>query len=147
MLNYKIILIFLVILFQQNFAKTFSPTDSTKTGSIKISKQQQSKHLSTLNLLNFNEQKSKKHREQTLIIPKNSVLNWKLLELELSQNLYFNNNYNKKFDDFEYSKKKLQKFLALKYKEIPNYDLGKFGQYLGIIKKIFAMILGIISLL
>lgn len=50
-------------------------------------------------------------------------------------------------DKLASARKNISKFLMLKYNSIPNYDLGKFGKYLGISKKAFAIILGIISLL
>jgi len=50
-------------------------------------------------------------------------------------------------DKLTSAKNNISEFLILKYNNIPKYDLGKFGVYLGISKKVFAIILGIISLL
>ena len=53
----------------------------------------------------------------------------------------------KQHDKLASAKNSISEFLILKYNDIPKYDLGKFGVYLGISKKVFAIILGIISLL
>jgi hypothetical protein len=50
-------------------------------------------------------------------------------------------------DRFNLFKESLRNTLALEYKKRLKYDLGEFGRYLGISKQIFAIILGIISLL
>ena len=50
-------------------------------------------------------------------------------------------------DRFNLFKESLYKSLALEYKKRPDYELGEFGKYLGISRSIFAIILGIISLL
>ncbi len=53
----------------------------------------------------------------------------------------------KRQSDLAFAKNNISKFLLLKYSGIPNYDLGKFGEYLGISKNIFTIILAIISML
>ncbi len=50
-------------------------------------------------------------------------------------------------DRFNSFKESLKNSLSLEYKKRPNYDLGEITKYLGISQQIFAIILGIISLL
>jgi len=58
------------------------------------------------------------------------------------------------FDKIQISSDKLASFknswtrlMELEYKESTKYDLGKVGKYLGISKKVFAIVLAILSLL
>lgn len=80
---------------------------------------------------------SRKSRNNIFLIP----------NLDLNSDLTLTLNSFAQKDKLASAKNNISKFLMLKYNSIPNYDLGKFGVYLGISKKVFAIILGIISLL
>lgn len=147
MLIHKIIFSILIISVQQIIAQHSTNVDSITNDTSKIATAFHSKHLPKLNLLKENNQTDIQFNDSSLVMPRKrfkypSSLNFQILEYSKLKHYH-----KKRLDDFELSRKKLSKFLKAKYDEIPNYDLGKFGQYLGISKKIFAIILGILSLL
>ncbi len=144
---YKIIIAVLILSNQQILARNSTQVDSTKNDTNRSSKLLHSEHLPKLNLLRRNGQGFYKFQDSSLVLPDKNILPKKSFQLNTLQYPELNS-YNKKREgDFEFSKRKLKEFLKRKYEEIPNYNLGKFGQYLGIGKKIFAVILGILSLL
>jgi hypothetical protein len=85
----------------------------------------------------------------TIYKPDFNLIRNKLTYSILYQRSFFSplNKPSGTIDRFNLFKESLRNSLALEYKKRQKYDLGDFGKYLGISQQIFAIILGIISLL
>ena len=149
MYNYSAVIISIFLLAQLNFAQLNADQDSldNKTPRFNISNNVNYPiRFDTINPYIFYNNESKIF---TIYNPDFNLIRNKLSYSVLYQRSFFPpltkpSGITVRFNLF---KESLRNSLALEYKKRLKYDLGDFGKYLGISKQIFAIILGIISLL
>ena len=149
MFNYSGVIISIFLLAQLGFAQVNENNDSleSKTPAFNISNDVNYPiRFDTINPYIFYNSESKLF---TIYKPDFNLIRNKLTYSMLYQRSFFPplNKPPGTIDRFNLFKESLLNSLALEYKERQKYDLGDFGRYLGISKQIFAIILGIISLL
>lgn len=126
--KYEIAVIFFIVV-ESSYSQSLEQTDTTKTDSV------------------TNEFKSDLENSDSIHLYQPICL----LRFHLYKN-QLTNSYSQKFneakfdDEFLYFRDSFLKSLQAAYKDQMKYDLGEFGKYLGVSKKLFAIILAILSL-
>ncbi len=149
MYYYSAVFISIFLLAQLNYAQLNADKDSldNKTPAFNISNDVNYPiRFDTTNPYIFYNSESKLF---TIYKPDFNLIRNKLTYSILYQRSFFPllNKSPSTIDRFKLFKESLRNSLVLEYKKRQKYDLGDFGRYLGISKQIFAIILGIISLL
>lgn len=149
MFNYRVIIIFLLIAVQQYYAQLNAYPDSLKVNSSihEFTNEVGNFHLSNLSqpkILNGNS-----INELRLLLPKLSWRYNEFISLKIPPIQHFNSLQNPQDSIYQFAqfKASLNKLLEIEYRKVMKYDLGEIGIYLGLSKKIIAIILGIFSLL
>lgn len=137
--------IFAVLGFSQNKLHNHKKADIQD--SLKYKKQPFSQMLKSSELNQINHNLSLEEMYELYILNKNAEANSSALnKLEINKlsTSPYNSSYQLK-DSLNYFNNNLSKELALNYKELNKYDLGKFGQYLGLSRQMLTLILAILS--
>jgi len=148
MYYYSAVIISIFLLAQSNFAQLKDENDSLENKSPAFNISNDVNYLNRIDSFEPQFFYNNDSKIFTLYKPDFNLLRNKLTYSILYQRSFFPPNKSPGIvDRFNSFKESLRESLTLEYKKRQRYDLGEFGKYLGISKQIFAIILGIISLL